>query len=58
MTLHDMCELIEDIGKDKAWMVLESEIVAKVRARQRLLFFQALHSMKMPFDMPNDNWRE
>jgi len=58
MTLHDMRDLIEDIGKDKAWQVLESEIVAKVRGRQRQLFFQALHSMKENFDIPKDNWRE
>ena len=54
MNLHDMQDLIEDIGKEKAWMVLESELVAKVRGRQRQLFFQALHSMKESFDMPND----
>lgn len=58
MTLHDMQDLIEDIGKEKAWMVLESELVAKVRGRQRQLFFQALYSMKQNFDIPNDQWSE
>jgi hypothetical protein len=42
MTLHDMYDLIEDIGKDHAWILLEAEIVPQTRARQRLLFFQAL----------------
>jgi len=46
MTLHDMCDLIEDIGKAHAWILLEAEIVPQTRARQRLLFFQALHNMK------------
>lgn len=58
MNMNDMCDLIEDVGKDEAWLLLESEVVADVRGRQRQLFFQALHSMKESFDMPNDNWRE
>jgi hypothetical protein len=53
-----MRDLIEDVGKESAWKLLEAEIVPQVRGRERLLFFQVLQENKEIFDMPQDNWRE